>query len=219
MRIIQALLALLSPDATPLLAQGLALPFDGRWFVAQGGDTPNVNHHIALESQWYAIDFAQVGGPTDRDLTRGARQRVEDFYGWSAEVLAPAAGVVVAVENDLPDNTLGVHDKAHPAGNHVVLQSGQRFYYLAHFRRGSVRVRVGDSVARGQVLAQCGNSGNSDFPHVHLHATQSPQLGEGRGENMTFAGITVELSGKQFIDVEWPMIRGLFVSNRCSPRR
>lgn len=209
---------MLSPGTTPPLAQGLALPFNGRWFVAQGGDTLTVNYHMGLESQWYAIDFAQVGGPTNGELSRGAPQRVEDFYGWNAEILAPVAGVVVAVEDDLPDNTLGAHDTTNPLGNHVVLESGQRlYYYLAHFRRGSVRVRVGDCVARGQVLARCGNSGNSDFPHVHIHATRSPRSGEGRGENMTFTGITVELSGKQFIDVEWPMIRGLFVSTsgRC----
>ncbi len=33
---------------------------------------------------------------------------------------------------------------------------------------GSVRVRVGERVRRGQVLGQLGNSGNSATPHLHL---------------------------------------------------
>lgn len=206
--------AVLVLRATPLLGQGLALPFDGRWFVMQGGDTPNVNYHMQSEPQWFAVDFAKVGGPSGRELAPASPQRAEDFYGWGAEVRAPAAGEVVAVESDLPDNPLGSRDPAHPLGNHVVLRSGARYYYLGHFQHGSVRVRTGDHVMRGQMLARCGNSGNSDFPHVHLHATQSPQFGEGRGENMTFAGITLDLSGKQVADGEWPMIRGLFVANR-----
>jgi peptidase M23-like protein len=211
------LLALLVLHASPLLAQGLALPFEGRWFVMQGGDTPNVNNHMQVESQWFAIDFAKVGGLTGRALTSGApgtSQRLEDFYGWSAEVRAPAAGETVAVENSLPDNPLGAHDTAHPLGNHVVLRIGERYYYLAHLQQGSVRVRPGDRVERGQLLGLCGNSGNSDFPHVHLHVTRSPNLGEGRGEIMTFSGVALELSGKHITEGEWPLIRGLFVENR-----
>jgi hypothetical protein len=215
----RSILAALLLRASPLLGQGLALPFDGRWFVMQGGDTPNVNYHMQRESQWFAIDFAKVGGPSGRELAPGAPRRAEDFYGWGAEVRAPAAGEVVAVEGGLPDNPLGTHDTAHPLGNHVVLRDGERYYYVAHFQRGSVRVRPGDRVTRGQVLARCGNSGNSDFPHVHLHATRSPRFGEGRGENMAFAGVTLELSGKQVTDGEWPMLRGLFVANRSGPSR
>ena len=33
---------------------------------------------------------------------------------------------------------------------------------------GSVRVRVGERVRRGQVLGRLGNSGNSATPHLHL---------------------------------------------------
>jgi hypothetical protein len=211
---IRTALALVLLCGTPVLGQGLALPFDGRWFVMQGGDTPNVNHHMQIEYQWFAIDFAKVGGPGGGQLTSGSSRRVEDFYGWGAEVRAPVAGEVVEVENGLADNPLGTHDEAHPLGKHVILRSGSRYYYLAHFQRGSVRVQAGEHVERGQALARCGNSGNSDFPHVHLHATQSPRFGEGRGENMTFTGIVLELSGKQVTEGEWPMIRGLFVANR-----
>jgi hypothetical protein len=200
--VFRTLSALLLMHASPLVAQGLTLPIDGRWFIMQGGDTPNVNHHMQVESQWFAIDFAKVGGPSGRALTSGTPQRLDDFYGWGAAVRAPAAGEVVAVENALPDNPLGTHDTAHPLGNHVVLRDGERYYYLAHFQRGSVRVRTGDRVERGRELGRCGNSGNSDFPHVHLHVTRSPRFGERRGEMMSFSGLGLELSGKRITDEE-----------------
>jgi len=36
------------------------LPFMGRWFVMQGGDTPNVNHHMDVVAQWYGLDHTHV---------------------------------------------------------------------------------------------------------------------------------------------------------------
>ena len=195
----------------------LRLPFDGRWFVMQGGDTVNVNHHMAFEPQWYAVDFAKLGGSVDRELSRCTPSRCADFFGWEAEVLAPVDGTVVIVEDQWPDNELGVHDPSHPAGNHVVIVHSNAFYWLAHFKRGSIAVRVGDQVRRAQPLGLCGNSGNSDFPHIHLHVSSSPRFTEGRGQNMVFGPIDVELTGSLFTNVSWPLIRGVFVRNHLSP--
>jgi hypothetical protein len=197
----------------------LALPFRGRWFVMQGGDTLNVNHHMAFEPQWYGIDFARVGGPAERDLGPDTIARCEDFYGWGAEVLAPVDGTVVDVDDQQPDNELGVKDPTHPAGNYVILEHAERFYCLAHFQCGSLRVHVGDRIIQGQVLGSCGNSGNSDFPHIHLHVSDASRFDQGRGTNMVFGPIDVELSGKRFTNVEWPLTRGLFVANHQSALR
>jgi len=111
--------------------------------------------------------------------------------------------------NDRPDNPLGTKDAESPGGNHVVLKLAERrFVFLAHMQRGSVPVKPGDAVRRGQRLGVCGNSGNSDFPHVHLHVQDTPDLNKGRGQTAVFGPINVELSGKQFPGVSWPLIRG-----------
>jgi hypothetical protein len=158
----------------------LRLPFDDRWFVAQGGDTPNVNHHMRSRAQAYGIDFAKVGGPKQRELTRRTPAAVADFYAWGAPILAPADGEVVAVVNDRPDNPIGVKDTTNPAGNHIVLRiAANRYVFLAHAQRGSITVEPGASVQRGMPIAACGNSGNSDFPHIHLHIQDAPTLGAG----------------------------------------
>lgn len=59
-------------------------------------------------------------------------------------------------------------------GNHVVIEiaKGQYAFY-AHLQPGSLRVRVGDRVKRGQVVGLVGNSGNSTEPHLHFHLTDA----------------------------------------------
>ena len=39
---------------------------------------------------------------------------------------------------------------------------------LAHLRQGSVQAPEGSTVTRGQAIAQCGNSGNTSEPHLHM---------------------------------------------------
>ena len=39
---------------------------------------------------------------------------------------------------------------------------------------GSLTVKKGDRVRRGQVLGLVGNSGNSDFAHLHFHISDRP---------------------------------------------
>lgn len=207
---------LMSAIALCASAQELVLPFEGRWFVAQGGDTLNVNHHMAVRAQWYGVDFVKVGGGSGRALASVDNpSRLEHFYSWDQPVLAPVEGVVVAVVTDLPDNPLGKKDVRHPAGNHVVIRTDAGTHvFLAHLERGSVALKVGQRLARRQVVGRVGNSGNSDFPHLHVHMQDTPAINAGEGLNMIFAGMHVELTGKVFEGVTWPLLRGLFVEAR-----
>ena len=60
------------------------------------------------------------------------------------------------------------------------LRNGHYAFY-AHLQPGSIRVKPGDRVRRGQVLGLLGNSGNSDAPHLHFHISNgnSPMGSEG----------------------------------------
>ena len=205
----------------PGCADSFRLPFAGTWFVAQGGDTLNVNHHMRVRSQAYGLDLAKVGGATGRSLSKATGKDTKDYFSWGEAVTAPTDGTIVAIENDLPDNVIGVHDTEHPLGNYVVLKTKDGlFVFLAHMQHNSVRVLAGESVRSRDTLGQCGNSGNSDFPHIHMHVQNTADIASGQGRNITFSSINVELSGKKFEHVDWPLIRGLFVSNSTGlPRK
>ena len=63
------------------------------------------------------------------------------------------------------------------AGNHVILSLRNGHYaFYAHLQPGSIRVKPGDRVRRGQVLGLLGNSGNSDAPHLHFQISNGDSL-------------------------------------------
>jgi murein DD-endopeptidase MepM/ murein hydrolase activator NlpD len=67
-------------------------------------------------------------------------------------------------------------------GNNIVLDLGdQQFASYLHLQPGSLRVKVGDHVRRGEVLAKIGVSGDAREPHVHFQVQTSsdPLAGEG----------------------------------------
>ena len=134
-------------------------------------------------------------------------------YRPSAEpVLAPCEGGVVAVTNDLPDNPLGVEDRANAAGSQTGTKvAPDRFEWLAHFRRGTITVKPSDRVKPGQALGKCGNSENSGCPRIDLHVRDEADLNTGCGQDPVSNAVDVRLDGKRFENVTWPVIRGLCV--------
>jgi murein DD-endopeptidase MepM/ murein hydrolase activator NlpD len=67
-------------------------------------------------------------------------------------------------------------------GNHIIMEMDDSSYALfAHLRRGSLRVSPGETVTQDQVLARCGNSGNSTEPHLHIQLMDGPDVWWARG--------------------------------------
>src|SRR5262249_7664582 len=119
---------------------------------------------------------------------QGASSKNENFCGYGAEVLAVANGVVSGLKDGLPENTPLSPKRAVPItletapGNYIILDLGNgRLALYAHLQPKSLRVKVGDSVRRGQVLGLVGNSGNASGPHLHFHIIEgnSPFAAEG----------------------------------------
>ena len=171
----------------------LRLPFQrpsggAGWYVSWGGRGPIRNYHVIAADQRFATDFLLV---RDGAFAKAGGLRNEDHYCWNQPVLAPAAGRVVSALGEVPDNPRPSQKIAGitAPGNHVVIDHGRgERSLLAHFRQGTLRVRVGERVAAGQVLGLCGNSGNSSQPHVHYHLQTGKRFGEGLGLPAFFNG-------------------------------
>lgn len=63
----------------------------------------------------------------------------------------------------------------------------------AHLKKGSVKVKIGERVHRGQLLAQLGQSGNSAAPHLHFQLSNAATFEGAEGlpyvfENFEFFG-------------------------------
>jgi hypothetical protein len=126
-------------------------------------------------AQRYAIDFARLNRAAD-NLFDGDPQRNESYPIYGAEVLAAAPGTIVAIRDDMAENTPPIEPPFSTwddvAGNRVVQHpGGDRDAVYAHLQPGSVRVRVGQRVEREQVLGRVGNTGISSGPHLHFQVT------------------------------------------------
>jgi murein DD-endopeptidase MepM/ murein hydrolase activator NlpD len=64
-------------------------------------------------------------------------------------------------------------------------------------KQGSIRVKVGDKVIRGQPIARCGSSGNALEPVIHYHLQDSPYLQTARGIKFYFERTMVTKEGKK----------------------
>lgn len=161
------------------------MPFKGRWLVYWGGTNVLLNYHYPYESQRYAYDFLEMR----RGQTyKGDPAENENYFAFGKPVTAPLEGKVAAVADGIKDNVPGELNAAQPAGNHVIIQHKNGEYsILAHFKKNSIKVRKGDRVRTGQILGECGNSGNSTEAHIHFQVSSSPDLMKGKSVRIRFA--------------------------------
>lgn len=165
----------------------LAPPVHGTgWTASDGPSNAPDNHHrrgvLAMngklvDSRRYAIDWMlyKDGGS----------------IAYGEPVFAVDDATVVNVKDGLPDNTPAPPATFHPAvpitldtvgGNMVLLDlGGGQYAWYCHLKPGSIRVKAGDHVRRGQPLAQIGISGDSPIAHLHFEVTTSPVLIAGDG--------------------------------------
>ncbi len=148
------------------------LPFNGVWYVSQGH-----NGVYTHKGDWrFAWDFVQV----DENLQqfKGSGDSLEDYFCYGKSVIAPASGTVVKVIDEVADNPVGKVNIRQNWGNVIVIQHTQTlFSLLAHLKKGSIKVKEGQFVKEGQVLAQVGNSGRSPYPHLHFQLQATPYVG------------------------------------------
>lgn len=135
----------------------LRLPVDGTWLVIQGYSSDASHRGYAA----YALDFVKLDD-RGRAHARSGRQ-LRDWFGFGADVLASADGIVVRAIDNIPDNPLlGKRRDT----NTIIVRHGEVFSEYVHLQQRSLRVRVGDHVKRGDVIASVGNSG-CETPHLH----------------------------------------------------
>jgi hypothetical protein len=164
----------------------IAPPLRGRNWVDGNSCCDMTPHRMALNplngqlwaAERFAIDYVQL--LPDGRLFTGDKAKPESYPGFGADIHAVVDGPVVGLLDGLPEQVAGTNPTGLPldqyAGNHIVQDIGDGNYALyAHLRSGSIKVKVGDRLNSGQVIALLGNSGNSDGPHLHFHVMSTPR--------------------------------------------
>lgn len=173
----------------------------GPWFCANALFDPFAPHdaqipyartaRILVVSR-FGCDFAKIA-KVNGEITAWRPQtpveiNLSAFYSYGAEVIAVADGLVMETKDGIPENIPRTDRKTNMPvplteatvnGNMIALQIGKGQYaFYVHLQPGSIRVKEGDRVRKGQLLAKLGNSGNTDGPHLHFHVGRGPRISE-----------------------------------------
>ncbi len=158
----------------------------------------------------FAIDYLQLS--QDGTIFKGDRSTPESYPYFGADIHAVADGPVVAVLDGLPEQVAGKSPTGltleQYGGNHVVQDiGGGNYAFYAHLKTGTVKVKPGDVLTTGQVIANLGNTGNTDAPHLHFHVMSTPDPLRSDGLPFVFKNFT--LDGKlASVDDLYPLLTG-----------
>lgn len=162
------------------------------WIALNGCCEPGWPHRSSplplngnlVGSQLFAIDWKQTNN--QGAFYTGDKTKNESYVDYGSDVLAVADGTVTAILDGQDANAPGVLPAEDPVlgpkltvdnvdGNHIVLNIGNGAYaFYAHLIKGSLRVKVGDKVTKGQVIAKLGNTGNANASHLHFQVMNGP---------------------------------------------
>lgn len=188
-------LAVPVPSSQPQLVLGPPLG-EGRWIAVydpmlKGGHRTAI---YTLEGRAripgrFAIDFIRM--PESGAWAR--TPEVSDWNGRGADVLAVADGTVAAALDGEPDDAPKPVPADKGSGNYVSLDLGNgRVVFYEHLLRGSVRVKAGQRVNRGDVIARLGSSGSTSIgPHLHFHVADANSLLAAEGMPFVFTQFAV----------------------------
>jgi murein DD-endopeptidase MepM/ murein hydrolase activator NlpD len=185
-------------DTNPHKLRTLSPPVTGAdWLISDGPSNDPNNHHrrgiLAINGQVtisrrFAIDWMVK---RDNALFSGDPHDLRSYYAYGQPVSAVSDAVVEKVRDGIPNNTPGPLEDFHRAvpmtmetigGNTIVLNLGHGEYaWYFHLAPGSIRVKAGEHVHRGQRIASIGCSGDPNIPHLHFEVTTSSTLLAGEG--------------------------------------
>ncbi len=169
-------------------------PLHGKnWLAANGPSNTSAHRRAMLPvngqphiGQRYAIDWIQLGD--DGKAFTGDEHDNKSYHAWDQEIYAVADGKIVEVKDGIPENVPNSGKLATPitydtlAGNHIIqMLSDGHYAAYAHLRPGTLKVKVGDTVHAGDVLAHLGNTGNSSEPHLHFQICDAPSFPASEG--------------------------------------
>lgn len=150
----------------------IQLPFWGNWTVTQG-----YNGEFTHIGAWgNALDFMILDEVKKSYKTNGLT--CDDYYCFGKPVIAAADGFVTDMIDQVEDNEIGQVNTLQNWGNSIVIQHIPGVCtQISHLKKNSIKVKKGDFVKTGDVIALSGNSGRSPYPHLHFQIQYSPLTG------------------------------------------
>ncbi len=176
-----------------------SLPFKEEFYVEFGGISDEDSHSIDIPNQRYAYDLDMR---VNKECFYQDYSNIDNHYCYKKDVLAPLEGIVFEVCNKYPNTKIDkdrkiVCDVDEVRGNYIIIKHKyNEFSMIAHLLKDSFKVKVGDIVKTGDVIAKVGNSGNTNGPHIHFQV-QSSISDDSQGIPITFKNIIIKRNRKR----------------------
>ncbi|MEE0418794.1 MAG: M23 family metallopeptidase [Lachnospiraceae bacterium] len=171
------------------------LPFEGEWTVINGGCDKEFSHSWKIPTQRYAYDFVIMDN--NGKTHHGHNDKLTSYACYGNNVLAPADGMVIAIgnicddEKPFGDEIIEMTAKD-VRGNFILIKHAEKEYgFIGHLQPQSIIVEIGQRVNQGEIIAKCGNSGNSSEPHIHFHLQDGINFFTSAGIPITFHNICI----------------------------
>ena len=195
----------------------LNFPLNGTWYVSNATDVSGT-HRWGI-GQEFAYDLVKVD--KEGNSGQGDETKPESYYAYGQNVLAPADGTVYEIRDEIDDTPMAQLADNDPSvvmkkladyqtalrkrygvrgtdGNYIIMDHGNGEYSVFdHLKKGSLRVKRGDKVKPGDVIAQVGQSGLSTEPHLHYEVVNDPDPLKQRGLPVFFYELEGEEAAKQ----------------------
>jgi hypothetical protein len=175
-------------------------------------------HHRPAHSQEFAFDAVganQKGVEKFTEISVDNPKKLSDYGIWGQDIYAIGDGTVVEMGDKFPEslmsdpaqfNAPGYTEKVLKdligkigftnavAGNYIVIDHHNgEFSTYCHIKEGTIKVKEGDPVKKGQVLAQVGNTGNSSAPHLHFQIMDSKDFVTANGLPVMFDNLPFDV--------------------------
>jgi hypothetical protein len=184
------LIVILKKDS---LSVDIEFPFqNGNYLVTDGGNSRisrlmNYHYYSVVHrknrtnlSMLHATDIVKI-----RDVRPlWLPLKNEDYPVYNDSVFAPMDGTVVKVLDDIADNEPWSGNYPYSTGNTVVIQKDNYYLLLGHLKKNSTKVKTGDAVRAGDLIAFAGNSGYTERPHLHMQLIDSDSFGYWSGKGI-----------------------------------
>lgn len=206
----------------------LILPLKGRMLIWDGHDYSSHHRRMDVTTSFFAnqgtkgnymrygYDFVIVndsgtmyrGAPKNvTDWYRGKAGDNNDYYSFGVPVYATGDGKIVDAYDGKPDNRnfdyaeLATREKAY-GGNYIIIDHGNGEYsWFGHLKKGSVKVKIGQTIKQGEMIAEVGASGSSLFPHLHYELRNGSGAKNVEGLPSEFEGF-IRVMGAKKINVK-----------------
>jgi hypothetical protein len=177
----------------------ISFPFmQGTYLVTDGGNSKIsriMNYHYyspvhkrkgTNNSMLFATDIVKTGSSRSFFPLQNS-----DYPIFGEKVFSPVSGIVLKVENSIDDNIPYIGNYPYNTGNTIVIRKDNYYMLLGHLKKRSIKVEPGSLVNEGDLLAEAGNSGYSERPHIHMQLIKSDTDNYWKG-----IGVSIEFGGK-----------------------